>query len=202
MLHMYLLGLCLYAFNFAWAQVKTFNKSRRGAAKTFNWRFQTFNVRHIDNTIFTKRYSAGTKDLKYVEAKEWRNLMYQLLVCLGLSNDQFLPGDESRKNIQHAVSFLLIYYDLIWDAEGHNEAALAFIDELTPKLLRSYKVAFHGQSLSDFNFLKFHSAHHLTHVIKEFGSLRSVDSSAGMISISFPNLNTHYINQVRGCIAT
>jgi len=143
-LHFFLLGFCLNAYNWSWMQVEEHCSRIRYRVSEFDDRFRVFNVRHVDNQIFTKHYGYGVKDLSQIEAKEWRCLLYQLIICIG-TTDKFIPEINSRNKLQKAISLLLVYYDLVWDQDGHTPTDLEFIDRLTPILLQAYKDAFAGK---------------------------------------------------------
>jgi len=143
MLHFYLLGMCLKAYNWTWEIVDSYCSKVKNRISDFDDRFRAFNVRHVDKNIFSKHYGYGVKDLAQIEAKEWRCLLYQLIACIG-TTDKFIPVMSVRNKVQRALSLLLIYYDLIWVDNGHTEEDLNFIDRLTPVVLQAYKDAFVG----------------------------------------------------------
>jgi hypothetical protein len=54
-----------------------------GIKSRLSARFVALETRHADRELPTKRFGSGTYDLPMLEGKEYRAIMFQLIVCLG-----------------------------------------------------------------------------------------------------------------------
>ena len=175
-MHQFDLGMMKTSFGWTWDTVLESDPRRKGE---LNHRYVLFNCRHSDASIFTKHYSEGTFELKQTEAKEYVGLLFQTIVAIGTTN-KFIFDEPTRKRVQKALALLILVRNILWDEDGHTSDDISNLKyNYIPKLLNAVITAFTGKSASEFEIYKVHATHHLTEVIEEFGSLRSVDSGAG-----------------------
>jgi hypothetical protein len=80
LLHQYGLGMEKYTIQYIWKMVEEGCSTAK--ALELESRFQRFNVRHADNSMPRDRFVAGTRNLAYVSAREYRAMCYQVSSCM------------------------------------------------------------------------------------------------------------------------
>ena len=100
-----------------------------------------------------------------------------MIVCLGVDNT-FLDEPISSQ-VLRTLWLVADMHTRLWNIEGHTTNELDDMDEKIMELSESYKAAFSTVTTCDFP--KFHYLLHLTSVIQEFGSMRTVDTCYGEV---------------------
>lgn len=100
-----------------------------------------------------------------------------MIVCIGVANT-FLDEPISSQ-VLRALWLVADMHTRLWDIEGHTDSDLDILDEKILELSEAYKTAF--ATVTKCEFPKFHYLLHLTSVIQEFGSMRTVDTCYGEV---------------------
>ena len=88
---------------------------------------------------------------------------------------------EDNKAILQTLYQVAEVHRLLWKKEGHSEADMIHLDDIIPKLMKSYYNCFGEFNKSDCRFPKFHYLLHLTTIMMEWGSMRIVDGAHGEV---------------------
>lgn len=100
-----------------------------------------------------------------------------MIVCIGVDNT-FLDEPISSQ-VLRALWLVADMHTRLWNIEGHTTEELDELDEKIMELSECYKAAF--ATVTSCDFPKFHYLLHLTSVIQEFGSMRTVDTCYGEV---------------------
>ena len=102
-----------------------------------------------------------------------------MIVSIG-EKDSILPPPFSHR-IQALMWQIVDIHVRLWDEEGHNEAVLQSLHDDIIAMMVNFKNTFGSKqfSHSECGFLKFHLNLHLVETIKEYGSMRIVDTAFG-----------------------
>lgn len=157
-------------------------------------RISMFNTRHSDLTMPRSKFPIGSYNLPFLQSKEYKALLYQvvhiqphiylfvyfqMIVAIGERNT-VLPPPVSHK-IQAVMWKIVDIHVRLWEEEGHNERGLHQLHDDIVTMMADFKETYGEKSIaaSECSFLKFHLNLHLTATIREFGSMRIVDTSFG-----------------------
>ena len=181
LLHQYLLGMMKYAYKFTWNLIESYSPSAGSAmsatACRVDQRFKWFNTRHVDPELPRIRFRKGARELKKLEGKDYRALVLQFIVVLGVGGN-IIPA-AAAATVQRVLWKVCEVYDMLTTYDGHTAYGLGILDRRIRLMMRDFKACFGKFSKSDCRFMKFHFCLHLVMVILEWASMRAVDSSFG-----------------------
>jgi len=181
LLHQYLLGIMKYAYKFTWAHIDSLSpgggKRMSARACRVDDRFKLFDVRHVDPELPRTRFRRGARKLAKLEGKDYRALLLQFIVALGVEG-LIIPAVTARL-IQAVLWKVCEVYDMVTTYDGHTTSNLAIITARIKIMMTDFKSLFSRFSKSDCRFSKFHYCLHLVQVILEWASMRAVDTTFG-----------------------
>jgi len=182
LLHQYLLGIMKYAYQFT-CEIIDGKSPPAGTAKSataarVDARFKIFSDRHVDPELPRLRFTRGAMHLPYLEGKDYRALLLQFIVVLGVGGGTILSGEKAAE-LQVLLWDICELYDLLHELSGHTFARLNVIKRKVSLMMTAFKRVFSEYSRSDCCFQKFHFTLHLLWPIMEWGSLRAVDTCFG-----------------------
>jgi len=180
-LHQYLMGIMKYAYVFTWNKIDgsspSTGKGKSATATRVDERFKLFDDRHVDPELPRRKFRKGVYELPYLEGKDYRALLLQFIVVLGV--DGRILDRQEAADLQGVLWMICELYDLLHDISGHTYARLAVVKQKTVLMMAAFKRIFGPFSPSNCSFQKFHFTLHLTWVIEWWGSLRAVDTCFG-----------------------
>ena len=160
-------------------------------------RISMFRTRHSDMTMPRSKFPIGSYNLPFLQSKEYKALLYQVIhlldstiktACSSISQmivaigerSAVLPPPISHK-IQAVMWKIVDIHVRLWEQEGHNDNGLHQLHDDIVTMMADFKETYGEKSIaaSECSFLKFHLNLHLTATIREFGSMRIVDTSFG-----------------------
>ena len=100
-----------------------------------------------------------------------------MIVCIG-TEGSILPREVSKPLLRLLWEIVSLHSKLL-DRDGHTLADLEKLTDDIIQMLSHFKELFEDVSDSNCRFTKFHLTLHLTYIIHEFGSLRTVDTTFG-----------------------
>ena len=76
-----------------------------------------FNVRHCDHSIPRIRFSNGASDITFFRASEFEPLLWQMMIVLGIGNEEVLLETARRRQVIQAVYGILMVRAELWKTE-------------------------------------------------------------------------------------
>lgn len=146
--------------------------------RVLDYRLMSIAIRHADDTMPRIRFSNGASSIALFKASEYAPLMWQVMVVLGVGNDEAILDVVQKKKVVKCFGLLLRLRGFI-SKKVHTSESLRELETLTPFVLQNFKDTFKEYQASNFKFPKFHLTLHYANFIREYGSALSASTTHG-----------------------